>query len=141
VIGQPLLIHFSGNLKFKKSVTSLWKCGGAPSYWNRMSSGSSSSKICMRNSSTWGTILTTVSVALQVERFGNSSGMNHKLDHITYSSAFSSHSSAFWFMSNVTAKWYTFHAYILYNNSSVFWCLIIVLELFVWIWTVFYCIR
>jgi hypothetical protein len=31
VIGQPLPIHFSGNLRFKKSVTSLCKCGGAPS--------------------------------------------------------------------------------------------------------------
>jgi hypothetical protein len=29
----------------------LWKCGGAPSFWNSMSSGPCSSKISMRNSS------------------------------------------------------------------------------------------
>jgi hypothetical protein len=27
VTGLPLSIHFFGNLLFKKSVTSLWKCG------------------------------------------------------------------------------------------------------------------
>jgi hypothetical protein len=45
VIGPPLLIHFSGNLQFKKTGISLWKCGGTPSCWNSMSSGLSSSKI------------------------------------------------------------------------------------------------
>jgi hypothetical protein len=75
--------------------------------------GRSSSKLGMRNSSTWDAILTTMSVALQVERFGNSSGTNYKLDYITYSDAFSFHSSAFWFMSNVAVKWYIFHVYTL----------------------------
>jgi hypothetical protein len=31
-------IHFCGNLQFKKSVTSSWKCGSAPSCWNSISS-------------------------------------------------------------------------------------------------------
>jgi hypothetical protein len=35
------------------------------------------------------------------------------LDHTTSSNALSFHSSAFWFISNVTLKWYTFHVYIL----------------------------
>jgi hypothetical protein len=108
VISSPLPIHLSGNLRLKKSVTSLYKSGGAPSCWYSMPSGPSSSKIDTRNSSTWGTVSTTVSAALQVERFGNSSGTNYKLDHITNSNTFSFHSSAFRFMSNVTVKWYTF---------------------------------
>jgi hypothetical protein len=66
-----------------------------------MSSGPSSSKIGMRNFSTWDAILTTVSVALQVDRYGNSSGTNYNLDLITYSNAFSFYYSAFRFMSNV----------------------------------------
>jgi hypothetical protein len=37
--------------------------------------------------STWDAILTSVSVALQVEIFGNSSGTNYKLHHFTYSNA------------------------------------------------------
>jgi hypothetical protein len=60
----------------------------------------------------------TVSVALKVERFGNASGINYKLDLITYSNAFSFHSSVFWFMSSVAVKWYTFHVYSLYNNIT-----------------------
>jgi hypothetical protein len=55
-----------------------------------------------------------VSVAPQVERFGNSSGTNYKLDHITYPNAFRLHSSALRFMSNVTVKCYTFHVNTLY---------------------------
>jgi hypothetical protein len=47
--------------------------------------------------STWNAILTGVSVALQVERFGNSGGTNYKLDHITYWNAFCFHSSTFRF--------------------------------------------
>jgi hypothetical protein len=43
-------------------------------------------------------------------RFGNSSGTVYKFHHITYWNVFSFHSSAFRFMSNVTVKWYTFHA-------------------------------
>jgi hypothetical protein len=101
--GPPMPIHISGNLCFKKSVTSLRKHGGAQ-YFNNMSSGPSSSKTVMRNSSTWDAILTTVSAALQVERYGNSSETNYKVDHITYSNAFSFHSSAFRLMSNVTGK-------------------------------------
>jgi hypothetical protein len=31
VIGPPLPTHVSGNLQFKKSITSLWKCEGAAS--------------------------------------------------------------------------------------------------------------
>jgi hypothetical protein len=67
--------------------------------------------------STRDAISTTVNVALQMERFGNSSGTNYKLDHITYSNAFSFHSSAFRFTSSVTVKWYTFHVNILYSGS------------------------
>jgi hypothetical protein len=67
--------------------------------------------------STWDTILTTSSVGLQVERCGNSSGTNYRLDHITYINAFSFYSSAFWFMSNVTVKWYIFHVYTLNNTD------------------------
>jgi hypothetical protein len=48
-----------------------------------------------------------VSVALQVERFGNSNSMNYELHNITCSDTFSFHSSAFQFMSNVTVEWYT----------------------------------
>jgi L-asparaginase II len=50
VIGPPLSIHFSGNLQFKKSVSSLWKFGGSLSCWNSVPSGHSL-KIDMRNSS------------------------------------------------------------------------------------------
>jgi hypothetical protein len=39
-----------------------------------------------------------------VESFGNSRGMNYKLDHITYSNAFGFHSFAFPLMSNVAVK-------------------------------------
>jgi hypothetical protein len=56
-------------------------------------------------------ILTTVTVVLQVERFGNSSGTNYKGDDITFSDAFGFHSSAFRFM-----KWFAFHVYILYYS-------------------------
>jgi hypothetical protein len=87
------LLHFSGNLLFKKFVTSLWKCGVALSCWKSMSLVPCSSKTSM--TSTWDAILTTVSVALQVKRFGNSSGMNYKIDHITCSNAFSFQSCAF----------------------------------------------
>jgi hypothetical protein len=111
--GPHLPIHFLGNMRFKKSVTSLWKCGVSPSCWNSMSSGPSS-KPGMRNSSTWDATLATVSVALQMERFGNSSGTNHELHRVTYSNALIFHPSAFRFMSNVSVKWYTFHLYILY---------------------------
>jgi hypothetical protein len=74
-----------------------------------MSSGPSSSKIGVRNSPTWDSILTIVSVVLQVEIFGNSSATNYKLDHITCSDAFSFLVSASQFMSIVTVKWYTFY--------------------------------
>jgi hypothetical protein len=37
MIGPPQLIYLSGNLHCKKSVTSLSKCGIAPSCWNSMS--------------------------------------------------------------------------------------------------------
>jgi hypothetical protein len=67
--------------------------------------------------STWDAILIT-SVALQVDRLGNSSGTNYKHDHVTYSNAFSFHSCAFRFMSNVAVKWYTFHVYTLYNFTE-----------------------
>jgi hypothetical protein len=63
---------------------------------------------------TWGAILTTVSVALQVERFRNWSGTNYKLNLITYSNVFSFHSSAFPFMRNITVKLKTFNLYTLY---------------------------
>jgi hypothetical protein len=51
-------------------------------------------------------MLTALSVALQVERFGNSTGMNYKLDHITYSNALV---SFFSLDSRVilSVKWYT----------------------------------
>jgi hypothetical protein len=66
---------------------------------------------------TWDAILTTVSVALQAERFGNSSGTNYKLDHITSLNAFGFHSSAFRFMRNVTVKSYTFHGHALHIHN------------------------
>jgi hypothetical protein len=55
-----------------------------------------------------------VTVALPVERFGNSSGTNHKLEYTTFSNAFSFHSSAFRFVINVTEKWCSFRVYTLY---------------------------
>jgi hypothetical protein len=60
----------------------------------------------------------TVSVALQVERLGNSIGPNYKLDNITYSNAFRFHSSSFRFMSNVAVKWHTLHVYTLYKYEG-----------------------
>jgi hypothetical protein len=51
VIGLSLPILFFGNLWFKKSLTSLWKCGCALTCWNSMPSGPPFSKIGMRNSS------------------------------------------------------------------------------------------
>jgi hypothetical protein len=65
VIASPLPIYFSGNLQFKKCITSLWKCGGALSCWKSMSSGPSSSKIGMRNFPNMSryTMLVTVSMA------------------------------------------------------------------------------
>jgi hypothetical protein len=49
-------------------------------------------------------MLTTVSVALHMEEFGNSSDMNYKLYHITYSNGFSFHSSTLQFMNSVNCK-------------------------------------
>jgi hypothetical protein len=74
-----------------------------------------------RSSSTWDAILTTASAALQVEIFGNSSGTNYKLDHITYANAISFHSSLPWFMSNVTLKWYALHEHTLYFSIAPFY--------------------
>jgi hypothetical protein len=54
------------------------------------------------------------------KKFGNSCGTNYKLDHVTHSNAFSFRSSAFWFMSNVTVKFYTFHVYTLHEHLT-FW--------------------
>lgn len=116
VIGQPLPIHFFRKLRFKKSATSLWNSGGASLCWNCMSSGPPSSKTGMRISCTWDNFLTTVSVALEVERFGNSNITNYKLDHITCTDAFSCHSSATRSMCNLAAKCYTFHVYPLCIN-------------------------
>jgi hypothetical protein len=82
MISPPLPIYFSGNLRFKKSITSLWRCRGAPSCWNSTSSGPSSYNVGMRNSTTRDTILTTLSVALQVEKSRNSSDTNYQLDYI-----------------------------------------------------------
>jgi hypothetical protein len=50
-----------------------------------MSSGPSSSKIRMKNSSTSDAILTSVNVALQVGRLKDSSATNYKLVHISCS--------------------------------------------------------
>jgi hypothetical protein len=69
--------------------------------------------------STSDVILTTVSVALEVKRSGNSNAKNYKLDHITYSNAFSFNSPAFWFMSSITVKWYTSHVYTLYLAAII----------------------
>jgi hypothetical protein len=68
------------------------------------------------------TILPTVSVVFQTERSGNSQVMNYKLNHITYSNAFSSHFSAFQLMSNVTVKLYKFHVYTLNYDEWNFIC-------------------
>jgi hypothetical protein len=54
-------------------------------------------------------ILTSVSVALPRERFGNAGSMNYKLDYIMNLRAFCFHSFAIQFMSSVTVKCYTFH--------------------------------
>jgi hypothetical protein len=43
---------------------------------------------------------------------------SQKLDHITYSNAFSFHSCAFYFLNNVAVKWYTLHMYIIYIKTS-----------------------
>jgi hypothetical protein len=109
VRGPLLPIHFFGNVRFKKRVTT--------SCWNSMSSGPSPSKTHMKNSSTWDATVTSVSVPLQVGRFVHSSGTNYKLYRITYSNAFSYHSSAFRFMSNVAVKWYKYHMYSLYHSK------------------------
>jgi hypothetical protein len=68
----------------------------------------------MRTSFTWDTILTTVSVACQVERYENSRGTNYKLHPITYPDSFSFHSFAFYFINSVTVKQYTCHTYTMY---------------------------
>jgi hypothetical protein len=64
--------------------------------------------------STWDSILTAVSAALKVERFGNSNSTNYKFDHITYSNAFSFLTAALRFMNSITVKWHTFHVYFLH---------------------------
>jgi hypothetical protein len=114
VVGPPLPIHFSGNFRFKDFVTSLWKCGGTPSCWNGVSTGLCSYKVGMRNSSVWNAVLTSVNVALRVERFGNSSGTNYELDHITDLNAYNVLSFVFQTVYNVTVKWHTFHMHILH---------------------------
>jgi hypothetical protein len=67
---------------------------------------------------TWDAILTPVIIALYVESVCKSNGTNYKLDYITDSNAFSFHSSAFWFISSITVKWYVLHVYALYITTN-----------------------
>lgn len=55
-----------------------------------------------------------MNVALRVERFGNSSGTNYELDHITDLNAYNVLSFVFQTVYNVTVKWHTFHVHILH---------------------------
>jgi hypothetical protein len=52
--------------------------------------------------------------ATQLPHWTSVNCRSQKPDHITNSTAFSFNSCAFYFMSNVTVKWYTFHVHTLY---------------------------
>lgn len=66
LIGPHLPIHFSGNLQFKKCVTSSWKCGSAPFVGTAYHEDTS--RIGMWNSSKLSRYITPVTIGMAQKR-------------------------------------------------------------------------
>jgi hypothetical protein len=62
--------------------------------------------------------MSTMYVAQWVATFGNPSGMNYKLQHITYSSPFTFHSYVLYLISDAAIKSFISHVYTVYSSIN-----------------------